>query len=79
MSVDDSTNGWLDAIPKEMLQEASNMEIERLKDELATLAMHVNVFDLKLQTLMKQIVMESTDVQELSNEVISSKAEKRCT
>ena len=55
------------------------MEIERLKDELATLAMHVNVFDLKLQTLMKQIVMESTNVQELSNEVISSKAEKRCT
>ncbi|TKY60607.1 myosin-6 protein [Spatholobus suberectus] len=52
------------------------MEIERLKAELAALARQVDVSDLELQTLRKQIVKESKRGQELSKEIISLKEER---
>nr|KYP65606.1 Laminin subunit alpha-2 [Cajanus cajan] len=56
--------------------QASDMEIERLKAELAALARQVDVSDLELQTLRKQIVKESKRGQELSKEIISLKEER---
>ncbi|KAF7810260.1 intracellular protein transport protein USO1-like [Senna tora] len=76
LSTDDSTNGSNDALPRERSQQASDMEIERLKAELASFARQVDVSDLELQTLRKQIVKESKRGQELSKEVISLKEER---
>ncbi|XP_061373754.1 uncharacterized protein LOC133316071 [Gastrolobium bilobum] len=76
LSTDDSTNCSQDALPRERSNQASDMEIERLKAELAALARQVNVSDLELQTLRKQIVKESKRGQELSKEIISLKDER---
>ncbi|RDX88436.1 hypothetical protein CR513_29964, partial [Mucuna pruriens] len=76
LSTDGSTNGSQDALPRERSNQASDMEIERLKAELAALARHVDVSDLELQTLRKQIVKESKRGQELSKEIVSLKEER---
>ncbi|CAJ1937465.1 unnamed protein product [Sphenostylis stenocarpa] len=75
LSMDGSTNGSQDALPRERSQ-ASDMEIERLKAELAALARHVDMSDLELQTLRKQIVKESKRGQELSKEIMCLKEER---
>ncbi|QHO42003.1 uncharacterized protein DS421_5g150600 [Arachis hypogaea] len=54
----DSTNGSNHDIPKEDSEESHPTETEKLKAELAALARHVDVSDMELQTLRKQIVKE---------------------
>ncbi|KAL5174234.1 hypothetical protein HKD37_08G020730 [Glycine soja] len=76
LSTDGSTNGSQDALPRERSLQASDMEIERLKAELAALARQADMSDLELQTLRKQIVKESKRGQELSKEIISLKEER---
>ncbi|KAI4315396.1 hypothetical protein L6164_028211 [Bauhinia variegata] len=73
-STDDSSNGSHDALPSS--QQASDMEIVRLKAEVAALTRQVDVSELELQTLRKQIVKESKRGQELSKEIISAKEER---
>ncbi|XP_019434205.1 PREDICTED: myosin-11-like isoform X3 [Lupinus angustifolius] len=75
-SADDSTNGSQVALPKERSLEASDIEIKRLKAELSALARQVDMSDLELQTLRKQIVKESKRGQELSKEIIGLKDER---
>ncbi|PNY11811.1 hypothetical protein L195_g008426 [Trifolium pratense] len=76
LSTGDSTNGSHNSLSKETSQEASHSEIERLKAELAALARHVDVSDMELQTLRKQIVKESKRGQDLSKEIIILKDER---
>lgn len=66
--------------PRELLlrlasQEASDV-VTKLKSELASFARQVQVSDLELQTLRKQIVKESKRGQDLSKEVASLKKER---
>ncbi|OIV94899.1 hypothetical protein TanjilG_22096 [Lupinus angustifolius] len=75
LSVDDSTNGSHDVLLQERSQHASPMEIDRLRAELADLARQVNVSDMELQTLRKQIVKESKRGQDLTKEIIELKEE----
>ncbi|ESW32037.1 hypothetical protein PHAVU_002G287700 [Phaseolus vulgaris] len=76
LSSDGSTNVSQDALPRERSHQASDVEIERLKAELAALARQVDVSDLELQTLRKQIVKESKRGQELFKEIICVKEER---
>ncbi|RDX62161.1 hypothetical protein CR513_59536, partial [Mucuna pruriens] len=77
LSTDDSTYGSNhNALPKESSQQPSPLEIESLKAELAALARHVDVSDLELQTLRKQIVKECKKGQDLAKEVIVLKEER---
>ncbi|KAI4326977.1 hypothetical protein L6164_019486 [Bauhinia variegata] len=71
---DNSSNGSHDALPKS--QKESDMEIDRLKAEVAALARQEDLSELELQTLRKQIVKESKRGQELSKEIISLKEER---
>ncbi|XP_021287393.1 myosin-11-like isoform X2 [Herrania umbratica] len=75
MSTDDS-NSSQDTFPRENSQHASDNEIEKLKNELIALSRHVDVSDLELQTLRKQIVKESKRGQDLSREVVTVKEER---
>ncbi|WVZ23551.1 hypothetical protein V8G54_002095 [Vigna mungo] len=76
LSTDGSTNGSQDALPRERSPQTSDVEIGRLKAELAALARQVDVSDLELQTLRKQIVKESKRGQELSKEIVCVKEER---
>ncbi|KAL2342773.1 hypothetical protein Fmac_004058 [Flemingia macrophylla] len=76
LSTDSSTNGSQDVLPGERCHQTSDMEIERLKAELAALARQADVSDMELQTLRKQIVKESKRGQELSKEIVSLKEER---
>ncbi|XP_054825656.1 uncharacterized protein LOC129323114 [Prosopis cineraria] len=76
LSTDGSPNGSHDALHKERSQHASDLEIERLKSELASSARQLDMSDLELQTLRKQIVKESKRGQDLSKEIISLKEER---
>lgn len=69
VSTDDSTNSSQDILPRDI-------EIEKLKAQLIALARQVDVSELELQTLRKQIVKESKRGQDLSREVISLKQER---
>ncbi|KAI6702139.1 hypothetical protein NL676_011275 [Syzygium grande] len=55
------------------LEMASDSEIERLRTELAVMARQVDMSELELQTLRKQIVKESKRSQDLSREVVCLK------
>ncbi|KAL5098876.1 hypothetical protein RYX36_003203 [Vicia faba] len=76
LSMGDSTNGSHNVLSKETSLDASHSEIERLKAELAAMARHVDVSDMELQTLRKQIVKESKRGQDLSKEIIILKDER---
>ncbi|KAE8712873.1 protein LURP-one-related 4-like [Hibiscus syriacus] len=54
----------------------SDNEIERLKNELIALSRQVDVSDLELQTLRKQVVKECKRGQVLSREVVTLKEER---
>ncbi|XVF10625.1 hypothetical protein REPUB_Repub07fG0198700 [Reevesia pubescens] len=75
MSTDDS-NSSQDTFPRENSQHGSDNEIEKLKNELIALSRQVDVSDLELQTLRKQIVKESKRGQDLSREVVTLKEER---
>ncbi|XWS48945.1 hypothetical protein CRYUN_Cryun13aG0120800 [Craigia yunnanensis] len=75
MSTDDS-NSSQEAFPRENSQHYSDKEIEKLKNELIAFSRQVDVSDLELQTLRKQIVKESKRGQDLSREVVTLKEER---
>ncbi|MED6136028.1 hypothetical protein PIB30_052104 [Stylosanthes scabra] len=72
----DSTNGSNRDIPKEDSLESHPIETEKLKAELAALARHVDVSDMELQTLRKQIVKETKRGQDLAKEILVLKEER---
>ncbi|KAJ7952338.1 putative Myosin heavy chain-related protein [Quillaja saponaria] len=76
LSTDDSTNSSHDALQRQRSQQSSDIEIDKLKAELAVLARQVDLSDLELQTLRKQIIKESKRGQDLSKEIIALKEEK---
>lgn len=76
LSMDGSIHGSQDALPRESSHQAADVENEKLKAEVAALARQVDVSDMELQTLRKQIVKESKRGQELAKEVISLKEER---
>lgn len=76
LSMDGSIHGSQDALPRERSHRAVDIENEKLKAEVAALARQVDVSDMELQTLRKQIVKESKRGQELAKEVISLKEER---
>ncbi|GKV23102.1 hypothetical protein SLEP1_g32879 [Rubroshorea leprosula] len=76
MSIDESTNSSQDTFPEERSEHASDKEIEKLKGELVALNRQVDVSELELQTLRKQIVKESKRGHDLSREVVCLKEER---
>ncbi|XP_077223754.1 uncharacterized protein LOC143857224 [Tasmannia lanceolata] len=74
-SIDGSTNSSENIIPKETSQ-ASDISIEKLKNEVIILERQVEVSEVELQTLRKQIVKESKKGQDLSREVCCLKEER---
>ncbi|KAK8520920.1 hypothetical protein V6N13_077052 [Hibiscus sabdariffa] len=75
MSTDDS-NSSQDTFPRENSQLGSDNEIDKLKSEVIALSRQVDVSDLELQTLRKQIVKECKRGQDLSREVVTLKEER---
>ncbi|KAG6688680.1 hypothetical protein I3842_11G136400 [Carya illinoinensis] len=76
ISTDESIHSSHGALQRERSQQASDIEIEKLKAELVALARQADVSELELQTLRKQIVKESKRGQDLSREIVSLKEEK---
>ncbi|KAF8032996.1 hypothetical protein BT93_D1785 [Corymbia citriodora subsp. variegata] len=58
------------------LEKSSDSEIEKLRTELAVMARQVDMSELELQTLRKQIVKESKRSQDLSREIVCLKEER---
>lgn len=76
LSTDGSTNSPHNTLLRERPQQASDIEIEKLKAELVVFARQADVSEMELQTLRKQIVKESKRGQDLSREVVSLKEER---
>ncbi|CAN1253752.1 hypothetical protein LINPERPRIM_LOCUS8405 [Linum perenne] len=76
MSVDGSTNSSLGTLTGEKSQQISDVEVEKLKAELVTMARQLDLSDLELQTLRKQVVKESRRGQDLLRELLGMKEEK---
>ncbi|XP_047160218.1 intracellular protein transport protein USO1 [Vigna umbellata] len=77
LSTDDATYGsHHNSLLKESCQQPSPLEIESLKAELAALARQVDVSDLELQTLRKQIMKECKRGQDLTKEIVVLKGER---
>ncbi|KAE8657328.1 nuclear transcription factor Y subunit C-3 [Hibiscus syriacus] len=72
----DGSNSSQNTFPGENSQHGSDNEIEKLKNELIALSRQVDVSDLEMQTLRKQIVMECKRGQDLSREVVALKEER---
>ncbi|GMJ00332.1 hypothetical protein like AT1G63300 [Hibiscus trionum] len=70
------SNSSEDTFSRENSQHGSDNEIEKLKNELIALSRQVDVSDLELQTLRKQIVKECKRGQDLSREVVTLKEER---
>uniref|UniRef100_A0A5B7C0I2 Putative myosin-3 n=1 Tax=Davidia involucrata TaxID=16924 RepID=A0A5B7C0I2_DAVIN len=75
-SMADSTNSPEENLPRDRLEEASNTSIERLKSEISMLERQVEVSELELQSLRKQIVKESRRGQDQSRQIVSLKEER---
>lgn len=73
---DVSVNSSLGSLTRERSQHNSDIEIENLKAEIVALARQVDLSELELQTLRKQIVKESKRGQDLSREVTGLKEER---
>lgn len=76
ISTDDSTHSSHDALLRESSQQASDIEIEKLKAEFGALARQADLSELELQTLRKQIVKESKRGHDLTREIVSLKEER---
>ncbi|KAG8662097.1 hypothetical protein MANES_01G063600v8 [Manihot esculenta] len=76
ISTDDSLNSSLDNLTRGRSQHVSDLEIEKFKSEIVALSRQVDLSELELQTLRKQIVKESKRGQDLSREVTSLKQER---
>ena len=76
VSTDDSTQSSHNILTQENSQQASDVEIEKLKAELIVLARQADVSEMELQTLRKQIIKETKRGHDLSREVVSLKEER---
>ncbi|CAN0907604.1 hypothetical protein LINGRAHAP2_LOCUS24886 [Linum grandiflorum] len=76
MSVDGSTNSSHGTLTGERCQQISDVEVERLKAELVTMARQLDLSELELQTLRKQVVKESRRGQDLLRELLGLKEER---
>uniref|UniRef100_A0A2C9WBS1 C2 NT-type domain-containing protein n=1 Tax=Manihot esculenta TaxID=3983 RepID=A0A2C9WBS1_MANES len=76
ISTDDSIGSSVDNFTRERSEHTSDIEIEKLKDEIVAFARQVELSELELQTLRKQIVKESKRGQDLSREVTGLKEER---
>lgn len=76
VSTDESTNCSGDTVLREKTQQTSENENEKLKTDLSVLSRQVELSDVELQTLRKQIVKEGKKGQDLSKEVVSLKDER---
>ncbi|CAN1300852.1 hypothetical protein LINPERPRIM_LOCUS24709 [Linum perenne] len=72
LSIDGSTNS---SNMGERSQQSTDAEVEKLKGELVAMARQIDLSDLELQTLRKQIVKESKRGHDLSRELKGLKAE----
>ncbi|KAL8106779.1 uncharacterized protein LOC141671523 [Apium graveolens] len=75
-STDDSSSSPREVLIGERPQDASEILIEKLKNEVAVLGRQAEVSDLEVQTLRKNIVRESKRAHDLSREVLSLKEER---
>ncbi|KAF3653973.1 putative nuclear transcription factor Y subunit C-3 [Capsicum annuum] len=75
-STDGSSGTPREALRRLASQEASDIVVAKLKSELAGFARRVEVSDLELQSLRKQIVKECKRGQDLSKEVASLRKER---
>lgn len=76
VSTDGSSSTPREALQRLTSQEVSDIVVAKLQSELAAFARQVEVSDLELQTLRKQIVKECKRGQDLSKEVASLKKER---
>ncbi|PON86432.1 EEIG1/EHBP1 N-terminal domain containing protein [Trema orientale] len=76
VSTDDSTQSSQNILTRENSQQASDVEIEKLKADLIVLARQADVSEMELQTLRKQIIKESKRGIDLSREVVSLTEER---
>eukprot|EP00257_Ricinus_communis_P013815 XP_015571342.1 intracellular protein transport protein USO1 [Ricinus communis] len=76
VSTDDSKDSSHDTLTRERSQGTSSIEIEKLKAEIVALARQVDLSELELQTLRKQIVKECKRGQDLTREVTGLKEER---
>ncbi|KAK1290812.1 hypothetical protein QJS10_CPB18g01544 [Acorus calamus] len=73
-STDGSTNSSEESAPKERLQSGSS--IEKLKGEIVALSRQVEVSELELQTLRKQVMKESRRGQDLNRDLRNMEDER---
>ncbi|CAN1300856.1 Laminin subunit alpha-2 [Linum perenne] len=73
LSIDGSTNS---SNMGERSQQSTDAEVEKLKGELVAMARQIDLSDLELQTLRKQIVKESKRGHDLSRELKGLKEER---
>ncbi|KAF9689359.1 hypothetical protein SADUNF_Sadunf01G0084100 [Salix dunnii] len=76
ISNDDSKNSFQGTFARERSQQASDIEMEKLKCELVMMSRQQDVSELEIQTLRKQIVKESKRGQDLSREILGLKGER---
>ncbi|XP_031482601.1 uncharacterized protein LOC116252463 isoform X2 [Nymphaea colorata] len=74
-SKENSMNTSKEMNANEKLQ-ASEIEVAKLKDEIAAMGRQAEVSDVEVQTLRKQIIKESKKVQEFSKEICSLREER---
>lgn len=75
-SLGEWTNSLEDNLPRNRLQEHSDDATEKLKSEIASLLRQVEVSELELQTLRRQVAKESSRGQNMSNQIISLREER---
>ncbi|XP_051151657.1 uncharacterized protein LOC127265735 isoform X2 [Andrographis paniculata] len=75
-STDDSSSTPSGNSPRQDLVEASDVVIDKLKSDVAVLSRQVEMSELELQTLRRQIVKESRTSQDLMRELVSLKEER---
>ncbi|XP_034894635.1 uncharacterized protein [Populus alba] len=72
----DSTNSSHGSFARERSQQASDIEMEKLKSKLVVLTRQQDVSELEIQTLRKQIVKEIKRGRHLSREILGLKGER---
>lgn len=74
-SLIDSTNSPDDNLPREW-QEASDVSVEKLKDEITTMMRQAELSELELQSLRKQVAKETKRAQDQTKQIISLSEER---
>lgn len=75
-SLGDWTNSLEDNLPKDRLRDHSDNASEKLKSEIASLKRQVEVSELELESLRRQVAKESSRGQNMSAQIISLRQER---